>query len=162
MLRDLPPVPPEQLYPRRLAYRALSLALDALGMAGIALKLSPDDPTQALPGNQAGEVVIFEDFAEGRGSVIATVLLEGTRGRVTVERLSRLVRRSHLRDFRPEEVGVSPRPDRPDVDVEVDLAEVIEQDGELMRTAPQRRPPPRYGPRGAPETIRAFGGTGRG
>jgi hypothetical protein len=150
-------VEPLVLYPRRLAYRALGVALDRFHLGVMLVKLNPDDPTQALPGNAPGEIWFYEDFARGAGPIIATVLLEETRARVIVERLDRLIRRNHLRDFRPAELGIARRDGLPDVDAVVDLTEVIEVEGTTMRTAKQRVLPPASRPRRAPQAIRAFG-----
>jgi hypothetical protein len=85
------------------------------------------------------------------GSPVATVYLEGASARVIVEEIEKLIRSPHLRDFEFPHL-----PGRPDVDVTVDLTEVIEAEGELLRTAPQRLTPPHartsYGP---PRVIRA-------
>lgn len=146
MLRPEPPrVDPESLYPRRLAWRALELVLDQYGLSAIALKLNPDDPSEAFPGAIEGTVLFGERLLVGRSTgAIATVEIQGgTRARVLVENVRRLVRRNHLKDFREGEVGIVRRPGQPDIDVDVDLADLIERYGELMRTAPQRVPPRR-------------------
>ncbi len=148
---------PLVLFPRRLAWRALRMALDRYQVEAIALKLNPDDPTQALPGAQPGEIEFFEDYDKGRGKVVAVVLLEGTRARVLVERIERLIRRNHLRDFRPREVGIVHREGGYDVDVAVELQEVLEVEGERMRTAPQRVLSPASRPVRPVTVIRAFG-----
>lgn len=151
---------PAVLYPRRLAWRALRMALERFQLGDMALKLNPDDPTQALPGVEPGEVWFYEDFDRGAGKVVAIVLLTGTRARVLVERIERLIRRNHRRGFVPREVGIVQREGAFDVDLEVELAEVIESDeGRLMRTARQRVLPPSSRPRRPPTVIRAFGGS---
>jgi hypothetical protein len=152
------PVPPEQLYPRRLAWRALGIVLDQYALRAMTLKLNPDDPTQCLPGVAQGELSFFEDYAEGRGIVIATVLLDGTMARVLVERIERLVRRNHRRDFRADEFGIYHRPGAYDVDINVDLAEVMEIEGELLRTGKQRVLAPGHQTYRPPHVTRAFGG----
>ncbi len=168
MPHDLPPVPPEQLYLRRLAWRALRLVLEQYNLAAVAVEVNPDDPRSALPGLLANQVIFGEDLLRRYGSTYATVTIDGTRARVIVPDVRRLVRQKHQRDFRPEEVGIFParrRPgqdeaDRqPDVVADVELADVIERDGELMRAAPQRMTSPASGPARPVEVIRAFGST---
>lgn len=152
---------PHVLYPRRLAYRALRMALDHFHLEKMALQINPDDPSQALPGHEPGEVWFYEDFARGAGPVIAVVFLRGAfdapHARVIVERIDRIIRRPHLVGFRPREVGIDRREGYPDVDMNIDLAEVVQVEGERMRTAKQRIPPPHSRPRRAPTAIRAFG-----
>lgn len=150
-------IPPEVLYPRRLAWRALSVVLDQYNLQGITLKLNPNDPAQALPGAGRGEVEFYEDYRQGAGRVIATVLLDGAKARVLVERIDRLVRRNHLAAFVPREVGIVQRRGAPDIDAEVDLSEIIETDGEVLRTVRQRLLPPASRPRPPSRAIRAFG-----
>ena len=150
-------IAPEVLYPRRLAWRALSTVLEQYNLTGVTLKLNPDDPTQALPGAWPGEIEFYEDYRGGAGRVIATVLLDGARARVLVERIDRLVRRNHQAAFVAREVGIAQRRGVPDIDAEVDLVEVIEVDGETMRTARQRVLPPAARPARPVQAIRAFG-----
>lgn len=161
MLHDLPPVPPEQLYLRRLARRALELVLEQYGLAAVTVKVNADDPRMALPGNLPTDVIFGEDLLRRYGSTFATVTVEGTRARVIVPDVRRLVRANHRRDFRPEEVGIRSRRGEPDIVADVELADVIEREGELMRTAPQRPIPPASGPARPPDVVRAFGGTRR-
>ncbi len=153
-------IAPGVLYPRRLAYRALRMALEQYGLAEMAVKLNPDDPTQTLPGVEPGEIWFYEDFAEGRGLVVSTVLLEDGRARVLVDHISQLIRRNHRRDFQPREVGIVQRHGVPDVDLQVDLREVVEVEGALMRTAKQRVLSPASRPARPPRVIRAFGNSG--
>lgn len=148
---------PHVLYPRRLAYRALGIVLEQYGLTAMAVRLNPDDPSQALPGNEPGEVWFYEDFRRGAGPVIATVIVDAGRARVLVERIEKLIRRNHLRDFKPREVGIDRREGRFDLDAVVDLSEVIEVEGPRMRTAPQRILPPASRPIRPPTAIRAFG-----
>jgi hypothetical protein len=145
-------VPPEQLYPRRLAVRALGLVLDHLNLSATAIRFNADDPEQAFPGHAEGEVRIYVD-GWSRGQLpVAQVFVHGARARVVVSRLRLLVRPKHRRDFRAEDLGIVPGPDEPDVDKNVDLSDVIAEHGEAMARAPQRvlqrrrRPhaPPRY------------------
>lgn len=151
-------IAPEHLYPRRLAWRALGMVLEQYGLTAMALRLNPDDPTQALPGVLPGEIWFYEDFQRGAGPVIATVFLEADgNARVLVERIDVLIRRNHRREFSAREVGIDQRPGRFDVDAVVDLAEVVEVEGPRMRTAPQRVLPPASRPVRPPTTIRAFG-----
>ncbi len=56
MQRNPTPTPPEQLYPRRLAARALALVLDSYGLTAVALRFNPDDARECLPGLEEGEV----------------------------------------------------------------------------------------------------------
>jgi hypothetical protein len=156
MRRERPPISPDILYPRRLAARALSLVLEHHGIGNIALKLNPDDPTQALPGHWPGEISFYEDFAGGRGRVIASVFIEGTMARVVIERVDAIIRRSHARDFEPQAVGIYPEPGHPDIDAEVDVSGIVELEGDLMRTAPQRILRPASRPRRVPRVIRAL------
>ena len=145
------------LYPRRLAYRALGMVLEQYQVAAMALKLNPDDPTQALPGNEPGEIWFYENFDRGRGAIIAHVFLDATGARVLVERLDRLIRRNHRVDFRVGEFGITRREGQFDVDMRVDLREVIEAEGARMRTAKQRVLTPASMPRRPVTVIRAFG-----
>lgn len=156
-MRSRPAVPPEQLYPRRLAWRALELALDQFNLRVMALRLNPDDPSQCLPGVEPGEISFYEDFQEGRGKVIATVLLEGGTARVLVERVERLIRRNHRTGFDPAEVGIFQQRGAVDLDLVVDLTEVMEVNGAAMRTARQRVLAPGAGPFRPPQVIRALG-----
>lgn len=157
MPHDLPPIPPEQLYLRRLAWRALELVLDQYGLAAVTLKLNPDDPHEALPGHLENEVLFGEDLLRRWEWTVARVQVDGTRARVIIDRVDRLVRANHRKDFRAEEVGIISRRGQSEIDTEVDLADVVEQWGELFRTSPQRVQP-RVGRRGAtPDAIRAFG-----
>ena len=156
MPRERPPVPPETLYPRRLAARALALVLEHHGLAGIAIRLNPDDPSQALPGHWPGEVVFYEDVCGGRGKIVASVFIEGTNARVVADRVDALIRRNHVRDFEPEAVGIVLEPGVPDIDAEVDLSEIIEREGELLRTQPQRVLPRTSRPRRRPQVKRAL------
>lgn len=151
-------VDPRVLYPRRLAHRALGIVLEQFGLTQMAMRLNPDDPTQALTGTEPGEVRFYEDLGGRSREPIAIVLLdEEGRGRVLVERVERLIRRNHLRDFQPRELGIDRRPGRPDIDAVVDLAEVVEVEGSRMQTLPQRVLPPSSRPMRAPVGIRAFG-----
>jgi hypothetical protein len=156
MPRERPPLPPEVLYLRRLAARALALVLEHHGLSNIAVKLNPDDPTQALPGVSPGEVLFFEDVCGGRGRVIATVFIDGMAARVIADRADALIRRNHVRDFEPAALGIEPMPGRPDIDFEVDLSDVVEREGELLRTQPQRVLPRTSRPRRAPQVKRAL------
>jgi hypothetical protein len=54
---------PETLFPRRLAWRALSMVLGEYQLGAMTLKLNPDDPRQCLPGIAPGELWFYEDFA---------------------------------------------------------------------------------------------------
>lgn len=152
MRRELPRVTPENLYPRRLAARALALVLERYGLGAMALKFNPDDPTQVLPGTEPGEVLFFADTTlEGHRS-LAHVYLDayGTTARVVVEDLRALVRRTHRRQFRPAELGLGRG-----LDVEVDVSDVVAGEGELMRRAPQRVVPRRRAG-GTPGVISAL------
>jgi hypothetical protein len=152
MRRELPPVTPENLYPRRLAARALQLVLERYGLGQMALKFNPDDPTQVLPGAEPGEVRFFADTTlEGHRSLARVYLgADGMSARVVVEQVRDLVRRTHRREFRPAELGIASK-----LDVEVDVAGVVETEGELMRRAPQRYVQRRRVP-GAHGTISAL------
>lgn len=151
-------IEPSVLFPRRLAWRALRMVLERFGLEQMALKLNPDDPTQALPGAGPGEIEFGEDFGRnGSGRVLAVVILDGAKARVLVERIERLIRVAHRRGFVPRELGIWQRPGVHDLDVELDLSEVIEVEGQLMRTAKQRVLPPASRPRRPPTAIRAFG-----
>lgn len=154
MARKPAPLDPLVLYERRIAGRALSMALDGYGLLDVARKFNADDPAECRPSITKGEF-IFGDVE----APVATVYLEGASARVVIEAIDKLVRSSHLRDFEPEAVGIVHLPGRPDVDVTVDLTEVIQADGDLMRTAPQRLTPPsarRWA--SPPRVIRAFRG----
>jgi hypothetical protein len=138
MHRDPPPLTPESLYPRRLAARALALVLEQLGLSDVSRKFNPDDPTQVLPGAEFGEFRFYEDTGRLGHRAIAHVYLDGDRVRVVVESVIEIIRRNHRRDFHPEEIGISPTPARPDIDVEADLGSIADA-SDVMRTAPQRR-----------------------
>jgi hypothetical protein len=138
--------------------RIVELVLDQFNLRAMALKLNPDDPSQCLPGNMPGELSFYEDFQQGRGKVIATVILAGSAARVIVERAERLIRRNHRVGFRPDEVGIYPRRGGMDLDLVLDLTEVVEIDGEAMRTARQRVLSPQSRPYRPPQVIRAFRG----
>ncbi len=159
MQRNPTPTPPEQLYPRRLAARALALVLDSYGLTAVALRFNPDDARECLPGLEEGEVIFGEDIVR-RWSPLATVFVHGTSARVIVEEVEALIRSNHRRDFEgPESVGIFPRPGCPDIDVTVDIAEVIQRDGELLRTTPQRLSHPASRPLHIPQVLgRSDGG----
>ncbi len=128
----------EQLYRNRLAARALSLALEGVGLGpSLVVHPSPDDPAEVRPGVEPGEV-LFGDLC----SPSASVYLDGARARVIVEHLDDVTAPSHRGEFDPEELGLRPAPGQPDLDAEVDLSGVVEAEGDLLRTAPRRRPPP--------------------
>jgi hypothetical protein len=134
------------------------MVLERFGLEQMAMKLNPDDPTQALPGVGPGEIEFSEDHWHGGAHrVLATVILSGSRARVLVERIERLIRPNHRRGFSPRELGIWQRLNAPDLDVDLDLSEVIEIEGTTMRTAKQRVLPPAFQPRRAPHAIRAFG-----
>lgn len=149
-------VPPEVLYPRRVAHRALELVLGHLGMDQVVMKLNPDDPTQAFPGAVPGEIRFYEKgWDEGQQALAAVFLeLEAGRARVVIERARALVRTAHRKDFKAEELGFQRAPGEPDVVMEVDLGSIVDAYGDAMRTVPQR-PPARM-------RRRAQGGTYRG
>ena len=131
-------VPPEQLFPRRVAHRVLRAVVDQYNLAGVALQLNPDDPTQAFPGATAEEVRFYADGWDRGQAPIAQVFLGERTARVVVDRIRALVRPKHRRDVRPEELGIRSVSGRPDVDVDVDIAGVVDLDEEKLRTAPQR------------------------
>ncbi len=158
MPRRPAPLDPLVLFPRRLAGRALAMALDGYSLAGVSRKFNADDPAECLPGIARDEFV-FGDVS-GRWAPLATVYLEGASARVIVEDIEKLIRPNHLRDFEPESLGIFHTPGRPDIDVTTDLTEVLEGDeGELLRTAPQRVLPQHMKPSYRPRVIRS---TGRG
>jgi hypothetical protein len=149
---------PGQLYVLRLAWRAIQAVLERYDLSSIALKLNADDPSQACQ-NADGLVLFSEDF-RGRWSArealsVVRVDLGRARAQVIIARIDRLVRPKHLGEF--DEVWLAAGSSGPDVDVEVDLAEVVALEGELLRTAPQRVLPERSRPRRTPRTLRAFG-----
>jgi hypothetical protein len=144
-----PEVPPEVLYPRRLAARALAMVLERYGLGQMALKFNPDDPTQAFPGAMHGEVRFYEDRERGQRP-LAVVVLADSSARVYVERVRDLVRRAHRKTFRPAEVGIASM-----LDVEVDISGIVELEGERLRTAPQRSITRRLS-RGRPQVIHAI------
>jgi hypothetical protein len=76
---------------------------------------------------------------------------------VLVDRVDRLVRLNHRRDFRPYEVGIAQRRGAADIDAQVDLTEVIEVEGPAMRIARQRLLSPASRPVGLVHVVRAFG-----
>jgi hypothetical protein len=153
-MRDLPPVRPDTLYPRRLALRALAIVLEHYGVTDVTVKLNPDDPEQAFPGPSDGEVRLFLDGWDRGQRAVALVFLQAEKGRVVVERLLDLVRSNHRAEFKPEDIGVFPAPGEPDVDMEVDLSSEIELMGEAMRTVPQRRLARRTRPAVTPSLLR--------
>jgi hypothetical protein len=157
---ELPPLKPESLYPRRLAVRAFGIVLAQYHLEGVALKLNPDDPEQVFPGPTNGEIRLYDDGGHtGKVRELASVFLEDGKARVVIERLRNVVRRAHRKDFKPEELGVYSEPNRPDVDVEVDLVDVLADFGEAARTAPQR---PRARRRRIPRVARYASALGRG
>jgi hypothetical protein len=151
------PLPLEQLYPRRLAARALALALDGYGLTPVARRWNPDSPEELLPGADPDEYVIGDRIAEHLRRPAARVYLDGARARVIVEHLDDVLRPGHRKEFRPEEIGLYSQPGRPDLDIEVDLTNLIELEGALLRTAPQRLPPPNRPWTSPPRVIRALG-----
>lgn len=138
------------LYPCRLAARALALVLDRVGLAQMAVKFNPDDSTQVIGGAELGEIRFFVDATSEHARSLARVFLRGPVARVYVERVRDLVRTNHRRDFRPSELGLPAS-----LDIEVDLAGVIESEGELLRNAPPR-PVQRRRLAGEPRVISAL------
>jgi hypothetical protein len=147
----------DELFRRRVAHRALVMVLDQYGLTGITRKFNPDDPAEVFAGLRPGEVAFFEDFRDGIGKALAIVLLDGTRGRVIVDRVERLVRPRRQREFRTEDVGIRHQRGAPDIDVEVGLADLLEAEGELLRSARQRPAAPRSRP-GPVQVEHAIGG----
>jgi hypothetical protein len=142
------PVPlPEFVYRARLAWRALRIVLEQLSLTASAVVLNPDDPTQAFPGPDDGQVRFYEDRLGGRGRILATVTIRGTAAHIVVEDVRELVRLTHRKSVDPRELGIAQRPDRPDLDVDVSLAEVVERDGALLRSGRRRILPPSSAPR---------------
>lgn len=155
------PVPPEELYPRRLAVRALELVLEQLRMNEVSLRFNGDDPQQVIPGAE-GTIRFYEDggWDEGkRPLAVVRVDLERGTALVVVDRLRELVRRSHRKEFRLEDVGIAPEPGEPDLDMEIDLSGILEE-WESMRRTPQQRVISR--PRRAGRYRRYAGALGRG
>lgn len=139
-MRKAPRVPPETLYPRRVAMRALELVLGHKQMDQVAMKLNPDDPAQAFPGAVPGEVRIYERGWDQGQKALAQVFLEleAGRARVVIPAARALVRPAHRKDFRPEDLGIQRERGEPDIDMLVDLSPVLDGLGEAMRTVPQR------------------------
>ncbi|MEY2668632.1 MAG: hypothetical protein RJA59_1270 [Pseudomonadota bacterium] len=132
---------PDQLYLRRLAARALDVMYVSSAIEGVVLRFDPDDPTQVFPGSEPGEFIFSPDFRGRNPRTVAHVfLLDGTLARVLVPNIEDVIRPNHLREFNARELGFHRQPGVPDVDVEVDLVEVISEEGELLRTRPQRVP----------------------
>lgn len=148
------PLPMDQVYPRRLAARALTMALESLGLAAVAIRWNPDDPEELLPGGDPDEFVIGAPASE---KPVARVYLEGSRARVIVEHLDDVLRPGHRKEFEPAEIGLHPRPGDPDLATEVDLTPVIETEGDLLRAAPQRLPARHARWTTPPRVIRALG-----
>lgn len=144
------------LYECRLAHRALTMVLEQYGLTDICVRFNPDDPGQVFAGLVPFEVRFYEHFQDGIGKALAVVVLIEADARVVVERIERLVRRHRLPDFRADEVGIFRKPGEADIDVMVDLTEVIETEGETMRTAPRRRFGPHPRPRGGGPPILPF------
>ncbi len=157
MPRNPLPLPPEQLYRRRLALRGLERALDGIELLTVAIRFNADDPRECFHGT-AEEVFFREPSAEWRWDPLAEVIVNGSSARVIVEDIRRLIRSNHLPDFEPEALGIISMPGQPDIDVTVDLADIIEQDGDLLRSAPQRIPPRGAGPYHRPTVIRSVRG----
>jgi hypothetical protein len=157
MPRD--PIPPDVLHPRRLAARALAMALDGFELGTVARRFSPDDPTECLPGADPGEIA-FGDL-RARWAPVAFVYLDGSRARVVIEDIQQVIRPNPRGEVDVEELGIFSRPGRPDVDVTVDLSEMNEREGELLRTAPQRILPREFAPSRLPVVIRAVRGLRR-
>lgn len=136
---------PEDVFDQRLAVRALDMALDSVGITGpvATVKWNPDDPAQVFPLPE-GEVR-FGAFVDRWDLPWAVVRFspDRRRARVIVERVRRLIRTAHLRDFDERAHGIYPSQHQPDLDVEVDLTEVLDREGALLRTAPVRPPSPR-------------------
>jgi hypothetical protein len=137
---EAPKVLPEQLYPRRLAVRALELVLGHLGMSEAALKFNADDAEQAFPGPYPGEVRIYEAGWDRGQKPLAHVFLEEAAGRarVVIPAAHLIVRPNHRKTFRAEDVGIQRHAGEPDVDMEADLSPVLDQFGVVLRTVPQK------------------------
>jgi hypothetical protein len=143
----------EPLFQCRLAHRALVMVLEQFNLAGEAVHFNPDDPSQVFSGLHENEIAFFEYFSDGIGEALAIVVLVDTEARVVIEDIRRLIRRNRQAEFRPEDVGIAHQRGEADIDVVVDLAELVETDGETMRKAPRRKigPRPRPFEHGAPE-----------
>lgn len=157
-MADRVPLAPEVLYPRRLAWRAVWMVLEQYQLEAMALKLNPDDPSQAFPGAHDGEVLFYEDARAGHGHAVARVVVDGPQAQVVIDRIDWLLRPNHRKDFRASEIGIRQQRDVPDVDATVNLAEVIEVEGAKMRTARQRVFSAAYRGRRQVAVVRAFGG----
>lgn len=141
MRRGAPPVALADLFPRRVAVRALELVLEHFNLREAAVKVNPDEPHQALPGPGDGEIRLFADGWDRGERPVARVFLRGTRARVVVPVARDVVRRQHRKDLRLEDLGLRREEGTPDLDMEVDLADVLEEFGDAMRSAPQRAVP---------------------
>ena len=143
------------LYECRLAARALALVLEQFNLRDVTRKFDADDPSQVFAGMLENEVGFYDDFRSGAARPLAVVVLHGSRARVWVERVEDLVRSNHRKGFQVGELGIVRRANLPDLDVEVDLTEVMETDGELMRTAKRRPSSPASKPF-TPTTVLGF------
>jgi hypothetical protein len=154
------------LFPPRLATRALRLALEAADVAPLCMVFASDDPSQVFPTpHVAGAADIgfrFADDWRGNSSQapLATVILlapvpaageppnplSPPRARVTVPCLDDIIRPTHLDDWDRDALGLGAGTAAdPDLDVEIDLSELLASEGELLASAPPRLDPrPRF------------------
>lgn len=137
--------------------RALGIVLEHLNVTASAIRFNADDPEQAFPGHEAGEVRIYVDGWNRGQDPVARVFVHGDRARVVIDRLRLVVRPKHRRDFRVEELGIATALGKPDVVMDVGLEDVIAQDGDMLRRAPQRLGPPRRRPFAPPRYVGAGG-----
>jgi hypothetical protein len=131
---------PAQLYPLRLAWRAVERVLERLDLGAVSLKLTPDDPSQGWT-FEDGTVGLAEDFRGrwhlGNAAGLVRLDLETERAHIVIPRLAALIRRQHVHDLdeRPDLEGDGLGPE---VEVDIDLTEILALEGDLLRTAPPR------------------------
>lgn len=136
-------MPRDVLFQRRLAGRALDLALDSYGLDGISVKLNADDPRVVLP-QADGSLAFSEDWRSkhaGDGLARVYLMLDGEppKARVCIPSLALLVRKPHRLEFSPAQVGIARDGRLYDVDVELDLSELLAQEAGPLYRIPQKQ-----------------------
>lgn len=141
MLARIVPMRPDVLFARRLAGRALELALVHLGVDEISVRFVADDPHVILPLPDGG-LAFAQDWRRPSGEGLAVVYLkvdqEPPAARVVIRRLAQLIRPPHRSEFDPASVGCVRDGRENDVDLELALDELLASEGSLLAGQPQR------------------------
>lgn len=131
---------PESLFLRRLAARAIESVLDGLQVRQLAIVCDADDPRVMRPHPDGSYRWARDWYAKDAGEGLARVHLNVTswHARVVVPKLDALIRPPHRSEFDARAVGIVRDGRENDIDTEIDLTEIVAEEGELMLGAPQK------------------------